>query len=175
MAEVVLFHHAQGLTRASLPSPTSCAGRPHVHTPDCSRRTFGTLEEGALCQGSRSRRVIRRGEQAVEDLPAGWCTGFSLGVLPAQKLAQTRPGARGRCFYFLRSGRGVRAWPEGAVQVHGRTPTRSSSAKATSTPPASSSSSQGRGAVPLPGDQHYFADSSCRLRRGGHHPGDPRV
>jgi hypothetical protein len=40
--------------------------------------------------------VIERGTRAVEDLPAGLVyAGFSLGVLPAQKLAQTRPGARG--------------------------------------------------------------------------------
>ena len=40
--------------------------------------------------------VTRRGTDAAKDLPADIVyAGFSLGVLPAQALAQTRPGARG--------------------------------------------------------------------------------
>ena len=40
--------------------------------------------------------IIGRGEQAANELPNELVyAGFSLGVVPAQKLAQTRPGARG--------------------------------------------------------------------------------
>ena len=109
--------------------------------------------------------VIERGVRAVEGLPAGLVyAGFSLGVLPAQKLAQTRPGARGALLFyscvpvseFGRPGR-----PGCRCRCTGWTPTRSSSARATSTPPASSSSQAEDGELFLyPGDQHYFADSS---------------
>ena len=43
--------------------------------------------------------IIERGEAAVASLgPDLVYAGFSLGVLPAQKLAQTRPGARAAVF-----------------------------------------------------------------------------
>ena len=48
--------------------------------------------------------------------------GFSLGVLPAQKLAQTRPGARGALLFYscVPASEFGAAWPDGvAVQVHG--------------------------------------------------------
>jgi Dienelactone hydrolase family len=67
--------------------------------------------------------VIRRGVQAVEGLPAGLVyAGFSLGVLPAQMLAQTRPGARGALLFYscVPVSEFGSAWPDGVpVQVHG--------------------------------------------------------
>jgi len=99
MAEVVLFHHAQGLT----PGVNAFAGELRraahtVHTPDLFEgRTFDTVEEGvSYAEELGFGQVIERGVRAVEGLPAELVyAGFSLGVLPAQKLAQTRPGARG--------------------------------------------------------------------------------
>ena len=71
-----------------------------VHTPDLfDGRTFGSIEEGmtyARSQLGFPDEMLKRGAQAVEELGRELVyAGFSLGVLPAQMLAQTRPGARG--------------------------------------------------------------------------------
>jgi hypothetical protein len=67
--------------------------------------------------------IIERGRLAAEDLPAELTyASFSLGVLPAPMLAQTRPGARGAllleaCVPASEFGDG---WPEDVpVQIHG--------------------------------------------------------
>jgi dienelactone hydrolase len=127
MAEVVLFHHAQGLTRGVVAFADELRGAGHiVHTPDLFEgRTFGTIEEGMgfAAQIGFPDEVIGRGVQAIEGLPAGLVyAGFSLGVLPAQKLAQTRPGARGALLFYscVPVSAFGSAWPEGVpVQVHG--------------------------------------------------------
>ena len=101
MAEVVLFHHAPGLT----PGVSALAGELRraghaVHAPDLfGGRTFDTVQEGVSHAGELGfGAVTERGVRAAGGLPAGLVyAGFSLGVLAAQKLAQTRPGARGRC------------------------------------------------------------------------------
>jgi dienelactone hydrolase len=127
MAEVVLFHHAQGLTRGVVAFADELRGAGHiVHTPDLFEgRTFGTIEEGMgfAAQIGFPDEVIGRGVRAVEGLTAGLVyAGFSLGVLPAQKLAQTRPGARGALLFYscVPVSAFGSAWPEGVpVQVHG--------------------------------------------------------
>jgi dienelactone hydrolase len=127
MAEVVLFHHAQGLTRGVVAFADELRGAGHiVHTPDLFEgRTFGTIEEGMgfAAQIGFPDEVIGRGVRAVEGLPAGLVyAGFSLGVLPTQKLAQTRPGARGALLFYscVPVSAFGSAWPEGVpVQVHG--------------------------------------------------------
>jgi dienelactone hydrolase len=127
MAEVVLFHHAQGLTRGVVAFADELRGAGHiVHTPDLFEgRTFGTIEEGMgfAAQIGFPDEVIGRGVRAVEGLPAGLVyAGFSLGVLPAQKLAQTRPGARGALLFYscVPVSAFGSAWPDGVpVQVHG--------------------------------------------------------
>jgi dienelactone hydrolase len=125
MAEVVLFHHAQGLTPgvAAFADGLRRAGHT-VHTPDLFEgHTFGTVEEGvAHAREVGFGEVTERGVRAVEGLPAGLVyAGFSLGVLPAQMLAQTRTGARGALLFhacFPASEFGP-SWPEGVpVQVH---------------------------------------------------------
>lgn len=75
-----------------------------MHTPDLFEgQTFATLEEG---MGYAEKigfpdEVIARGTRTVQGLPAELVyAGFSLGVLPAQKLAQTRPGARGALLFY---------------------------------------------------------------------------
>src|SRR5262249_51041547 len=104
MAEVVLFHHAQGLTPGGVAfADERRRAGPTGHTPDLfGGRTFGTLEEGLGYAGQIGfPEVIARGVRAVEGLPAGLVyAGFSLGELPAQKLAQTRPGARGALLFY---------------------------------------------------------------------------
>ena len=127
MAEVVLFHHAQGLTPGVVAFADELRRAGHiVHTPDLFEgRTFGAIEEGMAFaeQAGFPDEVIGRGVRAVEGLPAGLVyAGFSLGVLPAQKLAQTRPGARGALLFYscVPVSAFGSAWPEGVpVQVHG--------------------------------------------------------
>jgi dienelactone hydrolase len=125
IAEVVLFHHAQGLT----PGVNAFAGELRraghaVHTPDLFEgRTFDTVEEGvSYAEELGFGQVIERGVRAAEGLPAELVyAGFSLGVLPAQRLAQTRPGARGALLFHscVPVSEFSSAWPDGVpVQVH---------------------------------------------------------
>jgi dienelactone hydrolase len=99
MTEVVLFHHALGLTPGVIAFAEDLRGAGHdVHTPDLYEgRTFDSLDAGlAHAQEVGVMTIIERGTDAVSSLPGEVVyAGFSLGVLPAQKLAQTRPGARG--------------------------------------------------------------------------------
>ena len=125
MAEIVLFHHAQGRT----PGVTAFAERFRaaghtVHVPDLfGGRTFSSVADGvAHAREIGMDTVSERGRAAVDDLPAELVyAGFSLGVLPAQALAQTRPGARGALLLeaFLPPAE-FGAWPSGVpAQVHG--------------------------------------------------------
>jgi dienelactone hydrolase len=99
MAEIVLFHHALGLTSGCLAFADRLREPGHVvHTPDLyDGNTFTVLDDGlAYANATGFDAIIGRGAQAAEALPAEVVyAGFSLGVLPAQMLAQNRPGARG--------------------------------------------------------------------------------
>jgi dienelactone hydrolase len=125
VAEVLLFHHAMGQTEGFLAFADELRRAGHtVHTPDLfDGRTFGSIEEGmAHVEEIGFGEVIARGDRAVADLPQELVyAGFSLGVVPAQKLAQTRPGARGALFFYScvpMSEFG--GWPAGVpVQIHG--------------------------------------------------------
>jgi dienelactone hydrolase len=126
MAEVVLFHHAQGLTPGVVAFAEELRRAGHtLHTPDLFEgRTFATLEEGvAHAEQIGFGEVIERGVRAAaEGLPAELVyAGFSLGAGPAQGLAQTRPGARGALLFHacLPVSEFGPSWPEGVpVQVH---------------------------------------------------------
>jgi dienelactone hydrolase len=102
MAEVLLFHHAHGLTRGVLDFAAQLRRAGHgVHTPELyDGRTFTTLQNGlehARALGLEA--ILGRGRAAAEALPAGIVyVGFSLGVMPAQWLAQKRSGASGAVF-----------------------------------------------------------------------------
>ena len=104
MAEVVLFHHALGLTPGTSAFADELRAAGHtVHTPDLFEgRTFATIEEGVGHAGETGwGEVMQRGARAVEALPGDLVyAGFSLGVLPAQMLAQTRSGARGALLFY---------------------------------------------------------------------------
>ena len=173
MAEVVLFHHALGLTAGvhAFADELRAAGHT-VHTPDLFEgRTFGTLEEGVgYAEEIGFAEVIERGGRAVEELPAGLVyAGFSLGVLPAQKLAQTRSGARGAILCYscvptseFGSGSQVGSWPAGVpVQVHGMDAdpifVGEGDIEAARALVAEAEDAE---LFLYPGDQHYFADSS---------------
>ena len=126
MAEVVLFHHAQGLTPGVLAFADELRRAGHiVHTPDCyDGRTFDTLEDGiGYAQEIGFDEVLKRGVRAADELPPELVyAGFSLGVMAAQQLAQTRSGARGALFFHscLPVSEFGSAWPSGVpVQIHG--------------------------------------------------------
>jgi dienelactone hydrolase len=99
VAEVLLFHHAQGRTPGVLSFADDLRTAGHVvHTPDLyAGRTFPDLDSGvAHAEEIGFDTVVERGRAEAAALPADLVyVGFSLGVLPAQLLAQTRPGARG--------------------------------------------------------------------------------
>jgi dienelactone hydrolase len=103
MAEVVLFHHAQGQTEGFRAFADELRSAGHtVHTPDLfDGRTFASIDEGLayVREAGGFGAVTERGVRAAHELPDGLVyAGFSLGVVPAQQLAQTRPGARGAVF-----------------------------------------------------------------------------
>jgi dienelactone hydrolase len=169
MAEVVLFHHAQGLTPGVVAFADELRRAGHtVHTPDLFEgRTFGSIDEG-MRQAEEigfPDEVIARGVRAVEGRPAELVyAGFSLGVLPAQMLAQTRPGARGALLFYscVPVSAFGSAWPEGVpVQVHGMDADPIFVGEG-DTDAARELVEQAKDAdlFLYPGDQHYFADSS---------------
>ena len=127
MTEVVLYHHVQGLTEGvrSFADELRQAGHT-VHTPDLfDGRRFDTIDEGmAFARDAGFGALAERGVAAAADLDPGVVyAGFSFGVMAAQQLAQTRPGARGAlllsgCLPVSEFGD---AWPDGVpVQVHGK-------------------------------------------------------
>jgi dienelactone hydrolase len=124
MAEVLLFHHAQGQTTGFLAFADDLRRAGHtVQTPDLfDGRTFGSIEEGVAYAGEIAfGEIIERGTRAADGLAEELVyAGFSLGVLPAQKLAQTRPGARGALlFQACIPAAEFGPWPAGVpVQIH---------------------------------------------------------
>ena len=127
MSEVVLYHHVQGLTDGirSFAEELRKAGH-SVHTPDMfDGRTFDTIEEGlAFAREAGFDALAERGVAAAEGIsPNVVYAGFSFGVMPAQQLAQTRPGARGALLIYscLPVSEFGNVWPDGVpVQVHGK-------------------------------------------------------
>lgn len=128
MAEVVLFHHVQGLTDGVREFAARLAGNEHtVHTPDLFGGSIAaSIEEGfALMQGIGDDTLTERAESALEGLPAQIVyAGISFGVMTAQRMAQTRPDARGALLYEscvpVTGEWAFGPWPTGLhVQVHG--------------------------------------------------------
>ena len=128
MAEVLLFHHAQGLTPGvrEFADELRAAGH-NVHTPDLfDGRTFQSIDEGmAFAKELGLENILERGVGVADDLPPELVyAGFSLGEMAAQKLAQTRPGARGALLFYscipISGEWAFGPWPAGVpVQIHG--------------------------------------------------------
>jgi len=128
MAEVVLFHHVQGLTDGVLAFAEELrAGGNTVHTPDLfDGERPASIDDGiALVQSLGDEVLDERADRAVAALPEGLVyAGFSFGVAIAQRFAQTRPGARGALLYEaclpVTGEWAVGPWPDGVpVQIHG--------------------------------------------------------
>jgi dienelactone hydrolase len=168
MAEVLLFHHALGQTEGFHAFAHELRDAGHtVHTPDLfAGRTFGSIEEGVAHAGEVGwDELVERGVRTADDLPGGLVYGgFSLGVLPAQKLAQTRSGARGALLFYSavpvsEFGSG---WPADVpVQVHGMDADPYFVDEGDIDAARAIVEAADDGELFLyPGDRHYFADSS---------------
>jgi dienelactone hydrolase len=168
MAEVLLFHHAQGQTAGFLAFADELRGAGHtVHAPDLyDGHTFESLDDGlAHARQVGFGNLLERGVRAADELPGELVyAGFSLGVMPAQQLAQTREGARGALLFHasLPTSEFGSSWPADVpVQVH-----------AMDADPffvddgdidaarALVDSAEHAELFLYPGDQHLFADSS---------------
>jgi dienelactone hydrolase len=170
MAEVLLFHHAQGVTPGITAFADDLRAAGHtVHVPDLfDGRTFGSIDEGMAFVKVQGFDALReRGVRTADDLPAELVyAGFSFGETIAQQLAQTRPGARGALLFYscvpITGEWAFGPWPEGVpVQIHGadHDPIFVDEGDI-------DAAREIVAAVPdaelflYPSDQHYFADSS---------------
>ena len=167
MAEVLLFHHAQGQTPGFHAFADELRGAGHtVHAPDLFEgRTFDSIEDGlAHVEGIGFMEIVARGERAAEALPSALVyAGFSLGVVPAQKLAQTRPGARGALlFYSCVPASEFGGWPASVpVQIHGMDADPFFVGEGDVDAARELVESTEHAELFLyPGEEHYFADSS---------------
>ena len=170
MADVLLFHHAQGLTPGVTAFADELRSAGHtVHVPDLfAGRTFPSIEEGmAFVKESGFDALRARGVRLADDYSAELVyAGMSFGETIAQELAQTRPGAKGALLFYscipITGEWAFGPWPAGVpVQIHGM---------------ADDPIFAGEGDIDAarelvdtvddaelfvyPGDQHYFADSS---------------
>jgi dienelactone hydrolase len=164
MAEVLLFHHVHGLTDGCLAFADQLRAAGHtVHTPDLfDGRTFATLDEGLDHAGHIGfETIVERGRDVADALPPGLIYGgWSLGAMPAQALAQTRPGARAAV--LLHSAIPVTefggSWPDGLpLQIHTREADPLGDAGVARELAATIDSCE---LYLYPGDQHLFTDAS---------------
>jgi dienelactone hydrolase len=125
VAEVLLFHHAQGLTAGCLSFADELRAAGHVvHAPDLyDGKTFDDLDDGVgYAREVGFDTIGERGRLAAEGLPNEIVyAGFSLGAMPAQELAQTRPGAKGALLFHscIPPSEFGGPWPEGVpLQIH---------------------------------------------------------
>ena len=168
MAEILLFHHVQGQTPGFDAFADELRQTGHtVHTPNLlDGRTFDSIDEGLAYVGELGfGEVIGRGERAASELPDELVyAGFSLGVVPAQKLAQTRPGAKGALLFYscLPVSEFGTSWPEGVpVQIHGMDADPFFAGEGDVDAARELVESTERAELFLyPGDKHLFADSS---------------
>ena len=126
MTTLLLFHHAQGQTKGFLAFADELREAGHtVHAPDLyDGKTFEDLDEGVAHAGKviGFEEILQRGTATADDLPADIAyAGFSLGVMPAQSLAQNRPGAKGALLYSaaMPASEFGGSWPDGVpLQIH---------------------------------------------------------
>jgi dienelactone hydrolase len=125
MAELLLFHHAQGLTAGCLAFADELRAAGHfVHAPDLyDGKTFTELADGiGYAEQVGFDTIIERGRLAADNLPNEIVyAGFSLGAMPAQMLAQTRPGTKGALLFHscVPTSEFGGPWPQGVpLQIH---------------------------------------------------------
>jgi dienelactone hydrolase len=170
MAEVLLFHHAQGVTPGITAFADELRASGHtVHVPDLfGGQAFESIDEGmAFINGQGFDALRAQGVRTADDLPADLVyAGFSFGETIAQQLAQTRAGARGALLFYscvpITGEWAFGPWPDGVpVQIHGADQDPffvgegdiDAAREIVATVPDAE-------LFLYPGDQHYFADSS---------------
>jgi dienelactone hydrolase len=170
MTDVLLFHHAQGVTPGIRAFADEIRAVGHtVRVPDLfDGRTFDSIDEGmAFVKGQGFDALRERGVRTADELPAGLVyAGFSFGETIAQQLAQTRPGARGALLFYscmpISGEWAFGPWPDGVpVQIHGADHDPifvdegdiDAAREIVATVPDAE-------LFLYPSDQHYFADSS---------------
>jgi dienelactone hydrolase len=170
MAEVLLFHHAQGMTSGirAFADELRVAGHT-VHTPDLfDGQTFSSIDEGMAHIESVGFDELRaRGVHVADDLPKELVyAGFSFGESIAQELAQIRPGARGALLFYscipISGEWAFGPWPEDVpVQIHGmdNDPIFAGEGDIDAAREIAQTVEDAELFL-YPGDQHYFADNS---------------
>jgi len=166
MTAILLFHHAQGQTEGFLAFADDLRAAGHVvHTPDLyDGNTFSDLDKGVgYAREVGFETILERGRLAAEGLPEDLVyAGFSLGVMPAQLLAQTRPGTQGAIFFSaaLPASEFGDDWPEDVpLQIHMMEddPWADEDLRAARELAASVEAAE---LFLYPGDRHLFADRS---------------
>ena len=172
MTDVVLFHHLQGLTDGVRAFADELrAGGHTVHTPDLfDGQVAASIDDGFAIMKSIGDDVVEeRVERALAELPGGLVyAGISWGVMSAQRLAQTRPDARGALLYDSAlpvSGEwAIGPWPAGVpVQIHGMDRDPFFALEGDIDAAREIVATVGAPTAELfvyPGDQHLFVDSS---------------
>ncbi|MED1952875.1 dienelactone hydrolase family protein [Brevibacillus centrosporus] len=168
MAEILLFHHSLGLTKGIHDFADKIRGAGHtVHVPDLfDGHLFTTIEDGmAYVNEIGFEEITERGIRAASEFPREIIyAGFSLGVVAAQKLAQTREGARGALLFHscVPTSMFGSTWPaELPVQIHGMDAdpyfVDEGDIEAARELVAAADHAE---LFLYPGNQHFFADSS---------------
>ena len=172
MAEIVLFHHIQGLTDGVRALADSLRSGGHtVHAPDLfDGELLATISDGAALTKRIGGDVLdQRADALVAEMPADLVyAGVSWGAAIAQRLAQTRAGARAALLYEaclpVTGEWAIGPWPDGvAVQVHGmeQDPFFGLEGDVDAARELVSIVGPERGELYVyPGDRHLFTDSS---------------
>ena len=169
MAEVLLFHHIQGLTPGITAFADELRAAGHtVHTPDLfGGRTFTTIEQGsAFTRADDAPDFDAMADAAAADLPASLVyAGFSWGVMLAQRLAQTRPGATGALLFEscapVTGEYAFGPWPDQLpVQIHGMDGDEFFAEDFDAARELADTAGEEAELFVYPGDKHLFTDSS---------------
>jgi dienelactone hydrolase len=164
VAEVLLFHHAHGLTSGCLSFADELRAAGHVvHAPDLyDGQVFAELDEGiGYAKEVGFDTIVERGRIAAESLPNEIVYGgFSLGAVPAQMLAQTKPGAKGALLFHaaIPTSEFGGPWPRGVpLQIHVMEDDELGDVDIAR---ELAETIEGAELFLYPGDRHLFADSS---------------
>ena len=167
MTETLLFHHAQGQTAGFLAFADELRAAGYVvHAPDLyDGRTFADLDEGVgYAKEVGFGTILERGLAAAESLPPELVyAGLSLGVLPAQQLAQTRAGAKGAVLLHAAfpASEFSPAWPPAVpLQIHLMEQDEFALEGDLDAARELDATVDGAELFLYPGDRHLFADSS---------------
>ncbi len=167
MAELLLFHHAQGLTAGCLSFADEVRAAGHVvHAPDLyDGKTFADLDDGVgYAREVGFDTIGERGRLAAEGLPNEIVyAGFSLGAMPAQMLAQTRLGAKGTLLLHgcVPPSEFGGSWPQGVpLQIHLMEADESALEGDLDAARELDETVESAELFLYPGDRHLFADNS---------------